>query len=126
MTDTIDEFAGITVQTTLNTLGEVIVEANIENGWDVATNADWLLIGENPSVNVDKLMRLLALIHSEVSEAVEEVRVGDRVKFTEELADVIIRTLDLSVGLGLDIGSAVVQKIEKNQKRGQRHGGKLA
>lgn len=42
--------------------------------------------------------------------------------FTEELADVIIRTLDLAGYLELDLGTAVVHKIEKNKGRPQRHG----
>lgn len=42
--------------------------------------------------------------------------------FTEELADIIIRTLDLAGYLELDLGTAVVTKIEKNKDRPPRHG----
>jgi len=65
---------------------------------------------------------LLALIHSEVSEALEAYR--DEKPLDEELADVIIRVLDLSDRLGVDIGKTVREKVEKNKLRGFRHGRK--
>ena len=65
---------------------------------------------------------LLALIHSEVSEALEAHR--DEKPLDEELADVIIRVLDLSDRLELNIDKAVREKIEKNKLRGFKHGKK--
>jgi NTP pyrophosphatase (non-canonical NTP hydrolase) len=44
----------------------------------------------------------------------------------EELADVIIRTLDTCKALNVDIGRAVVGKLRYNRTRPHRHGGKLA
>jgi NTP pyrophosphatase (non-canonical NTP hydrolase) len=41
---------------------------------------------------------------------------------TEELADIIIRTLDLAGGLDLNIGESIMKKIEKNYERPHRHG----
>ena len=41
-----------------------------------------------------------------------------------ELADVIIRVLDLADAYGIDIGAAVVEKINYNATRSLRHGGK--
>jgi NTP pyrophosphatase (non-canonical NTP hydrolase) len=46
------------------------------------------------------------------------------VNFGEELADTLIRVLDLASGLGIDLDSAVSAKLEKNKHRGYRHGGK--
>jgi NTP pyrophosphatase (non-canonical NTP hydrolase) len=77
----------------------------------------------------------LALIHSEVSEALEEVRSGDlemRIDdethkpegFPSELADVVIRVFDLCGGLGIDIADAVRKKMTYNETRTFRHGGK--
>ena len=80
----------------------------------------------------------LALIHSEVSEALEEIRseqirVGcivprfDGLKpvgLPAELADIIIRTLDLAGALGIDIEAAVELKHAYNATRPHRHGGK--
>ena len=42
----------------------------------------------------------------------------------EELADIIIRTLDNCRKLGVDIQSAIERKHEYNKTRSHRHGGK--
>jgi NTP pyrophosphatase (non-canonical NTP hydrolase) len=44
----------------------------------------------------------------------------------EELADIIIRALDTSHQLGLDINAAVNKKMEYNLTRPYRHGNKKA
>jgi NTP pyrophosphatase (non-canonical NTP hydrolase) len=100
----------------LNELSQQILKINKANGWDVAKVGDW----ENP----DKISSKLCLVHSEVSEALEEVRQDDFASFSEELADIIIRVLDLSAGLQIDIDSLILQKLEKNKNRGHKHGGK--
>lgn len=46
--------------------------------------------------------------------------------FEEELADVIIRALDMAGFYGVDIGKAVAVKDAFNQTRSFRHGGKQA
>jgi NTP pyrophosphatase (non-canonical NTP hydrolase) len=66
-------------------------------------------------------------MHSELSEALEELRKGkapNDPKVAEEFADVIIRILDYAEGVGMDIGTAVAMKINKNAMRPHRHGGK--
>ena len=100
----------------LNTLGKHINAINQANGWNVPSPGDW----DRP----DRVAALLALTHSEVSEALEAVRGSDWENFEEELADVLIRVLDLGVGLGVDIDAAVEKKLKVNQGRGHRHGGK--
>lgn len=74
---------------------------------------------------------MLALIHSEVSEALEADRTdanSEKIpEFTgleEELADVIIRILDLAGYYDLRIGQAVLAKHEYNLGRSFRHGNK--
>lgn len=69
----------------------------------------------------------LALVHSEVSEALEELRATkfDTKKFGEELADVVIRVLDIGEHFGIDIYMEVVKKHEKNIKRPYKHGKKF-
>ena len=65
---------------------------------------------------------LLALIHTEVSEAVEALRRNNRENFGEELADVIIRTLDLAAGCDIDIEQAMLEKHAINKTRERKHG----
>lgn len=67
---------------------------------------------------------LLALIHSEVSEALEADRKGDAENFAEELADVCIRIFDLCGSRGIDLDDAINQKMERNKLRSYKHGGK--
>jgi NTP pyrophosphatase (non-canonical NTP hydrolase) len=67
---------------------------------------------------------LLALIHSEVSEALEADRKGDTENFAEELADVCIRIFDLCGSKGIDLEAAIYKKMERNKGRSYKHGGK--
>jgi NTP pyrophosphatase (non-canonical NTP hydrolase) len=67
---------------------------------------------------------LLALIHSEVSEALEADRKGDADNFSEELADVCIRIFDLCGSRGIDLEAAISKKMEYNKSRNYKHGGK--
>lgn len=69
----------------------------------------------------------LMLIVSECSEALEELRKPgdlDRDAFGAELADIVIRTMDLAQSMGVDIECEVVAKHNKNRLRPIRHGGK--
>ncbi|GLG01701.1 hypothetical protein Alches_17410 [Alicyclobacillus hesperidum subsp. aegles] len=67
----------------------------------------------------------LALIHSEVSEALEADRKGEGVdNVAEELADVVIRTFDTAAAHGIDLAGALLTKMAKNKTRAYRHGGR--
>lgn len=65
---------------------------------------------------------LIALIHSELSEALEADRHGDRAHVAEEIADVFIRMADLCGGLGIDIERAIRDKMHLNKMRPRLHG----
>lgn len=108
---------GLYVEAALGWLGAEIVAINAANGWDAKGPEIWGGKHELPSA--------LALIHSEVSEALEAYRAGDRGNFEEEMADVVIRVLDVTHGMGIDLGPAILAKLEKNRARGHRHGGKV-
>ncbi len=113
----------------LNKLGEEILAINQANGWDVTTEDDWprrLNELEECQIAVEKLMSKIALIHSEASEATEAIRHADWANYKEEMADILIRTIDMMAGLGIDIDTEVVMKMAKNRTRGYKHGGKLA
>lgn len=66
----------------------------------------------------------IALIHSEVSEALEGVRKGEmdshlphRKAVEVELADALIRIFDVAGALQLDLAGALLEKLAYNQRR---------
>lgn len=66
----------------------------------------------------------LALIVTECAEAIESTREDDYDNFKEEMADIIIRTLDLCDILNIDIDWEMNDKLLKLEGRGLKHGGK--
>ena len=80
----------------------------------------------------------IALIHTEVSEALEAYResgdpscnyprteqAGKPEGVPSELADVVIRVADLCGTYGIDLQAAIEEKLAYNKTRPYRHGGK--
>ena len=74
-------------------------------------------------------LKQIAMIHSECSEVLEAIRKskGDR-QVVEELADIIIRTLDLYWGLKEDgytdisLHDTYIEKTAYNEQRAKMHG----
>lgn len=116
----------------LNKLAEEIYQDNKAKGfWDEKRN-----IGE-----------LLMLVNSELVEALEadreekytsetdkafQLQYGDNLHFQatikntfeDEIADAIIRLLDLCGGLGIDIDFHITEKLKYNKTRKRKHGKK--
>lgn len=130
----------------INELAKEVHENAVAHGW-------W----EKPP----SLPEALCLIHAELSEALEEYRIGSPLVYgtcalapedcqfsgvcekvgrpgecdeierpckpegiAVELADVILRTLDLMAGLGVNVDAVVMAKHRYNLGREYRHGGK--
>lgn len=81
---------------------------------------------------------LLTLVHCELSEAYEEFRAGKGMTeiyenegkpgkaegIAVELADAVIRILDMCAYYGIDLQAVMAQKHEFNKTRAYRHGNK--
>lgn len=111
--DMLEHAKSVSIPALIKTTNEI----NTSNGWDVLKPEEWT----NSNTRVPAV---IALIHSEVSEALEAFRKSDRANFEEELADVVIRVMDCAGGLGVDLEKVILKKLEKNRGRGHRHGGK--
>ena len=91
---------------------------------------------ETRDATTQDIAEKLLMIHSEVSEATEELRIGKLIMYANEdkpdkpegleveLADVVIRVFDLVGRLDLDLESALLAKMRYNETRSHRHGGK--
>jgi len=101
---------------TLSELGLRIAKINDANGWTPITLEDW---------NDDyKITAMLGLIMTECSEAIEAHRDNDFENFGEEMADILIRAIDLAERLRIKTYEEIVSKLDKNENRGHKHGGK--
>jgi hypothetical protein len=102
----------------INGMAAEVHAGNRERGW-------W----SNPATGEDithtrNVGELLCLVHSEISEAMEGHRKGlmddhlpHRSMFEVELADAVIRILDIAGAYELDLGGAIVEKLAYNANR---------
>ena len=107
----------------------------IKESHDTSLSKGWW---DNSNRNIGEL---LALIHSEIREALEAYRLtgeaglndildrecdGKLEGVTVELADTLIRIFDMCAAYELDIENALEIKMEFNKSRPYRHGNKKA
>lgn len=127
-----------------NSLSKVVYDTACEKGWwpseedpEIKKVAKCNLPKALKQRLVDMLVKrndgeMLCLMHSELSEALEAIRVGNPPddKLTNypgsaaELADMIIRIMDYAYVRELDLAGAIIAKIEYNKGRAFKHGGK--
>jgi NTP pyrophosphatase (non-canonical NTP hydrolase) len=92
---------------------------------DWAISKGWWLEKRNDA-------EMIALMHSELSEALEFLRHGnppsDHVPeisgVAEEMADTVIRIMDYCYARNINLGEAIIKKHAFNINREHRHGGK--
>lgn len=113
---------------TLNKIRDMAYKNSADKGW-------WEDIRPG---SVDVIPEKLMLIVTEVAEAMEAYRINDFDLYLDktngekpegmpaELADIIIRVADLAGHLGIDLDEAVRVKMQHNETRPYRHGGKRA
>lgn len=74
--------------------------------------------GKGFSSSPERIWEMLALIHTEVSEATDAYKKGEPMEHIgEELADAIIRILHLMSALNLDAEKLFQEKMKKNWER---------
>lgn len=127
--------------------GPVGIDEWVKRVHDNAVAKGWWPNGTGKTIGTNEVLAKLALIHSEVSEALEVARMpevdlthiwhegrvlreGDPLPKPEgfgiELADAVIRIFDLAGALGIDLERCIMDKWLYNESRSHRHGGKKA
>ena len=121
----------------IDDLSKRVHEAALANGWWDARNSirqAAAVRGLGPEATANIIIAALGLICAEAGEAMESVRANyapdDKLPeysgYAVELADIIIRALDLCGQSRIPIGEIIEKKLAANEKRGRMHGGKLA
>lgn len=139
----------------MSTIAELQNRAYAQSA-DKGFHDDHINVGQPGALAQDAMK--IALVHSELSEALEELRNGsplDRNYYTlpgvpgsyasaaqarsthhgpnvtpkpeglpSEMADVVIRVMDYCESRGINLESAIIEKLDYNATRAHKHGGK--
>lgn len=119
----------------LNQLAESIHKTAIDKGWWKERDALQAIADKNGMGDYARTQiegTLVALHHSELSEALDGARGGnppdDKIPefsaMEAELADCIIRILDHAARYKYRVAEAIVCKVKFNEGRSHKHGGK--
>lgn len=113
----------------LNDISDIVHGNAVAHGFyeDIDDAMDYLMVNDQIKYSVDArrnfVLAQLAKIASEVGECVAVIqKTVDWDELPEEMADILIRTLDLAGYLNMDIGNAVMLKVDKNANRPYKHG----
>ena len=115
----------------LNYMAMEIAKWSMSKGWET----NWRNVPEKLMLAVTELAEAMdwyrlfsqedfAELERGLTDIASEKGADALVKFREELADTVIRVLNLSASLGIDIEAAIARKMEINVNRPYRHGGK--
>ena len=106
---------------------------NVANGW--WDDRRRIMTSGVPGAQANVILACLALVTSEVAEAMEAVRKHDPATWSDaetkdtlvrEMAGAFVRIMDLAEELGLPLAEAIRAEIRANTDRGHKHGGKSA
>ena len=118
--------------TVITTVSCDVHRVNVANGWWMDREA---IIRLHANGQHQVILAALALVVSEVAEAMEAIRKHEadtwtdtttKDTFARELAGATVRIMDLAAWTGVDLGEAIRAELEANKARGHRHGGKAA
>jgi len=89
---------------------------------ETAVEAMFIRIHNGFETTKENMLGKLMLVVSEISEAAEDVRHEQWEHFGEELADTIIRIMDIAATLEIDLEKEIDRKMEINRNRPYLHG----
>lgn len=110
----------------INALADEVAKISEQNGfWESEGLGDLGLMATKLALIADEVCEAIR-VHRDIYEG--ELRAHSTMtdeqeeEFIEELADIMIRTLDIAGHYGFELGNTVMDKIDKNRNRPYRHG----